>query len=294
MKFIISIFLFICFFNSYSQTQSAQWRTRYNLGTNRLEYDSAGTWVVLSNGGTSGSGGSIDSALKRLSGRSNVVYLDCILRPTWSGSSTSWDILGIADGHDTLATGGLTVSTAGGQLRVSYPSLSYVSAFSTAWDDQLQKNVYGCGASTALTFMQITIWKNFHQKNVWLASDLLDGSFVNSSGNIYRVKCDTSTGLFTAEWNLNSSDTLYTTQVIPGNYNANFPQVRVVQMHRSTTTGCDFYLVDGLTGQVRKGAMTTNDNFFIEVTGRQAVNADGENFGNSSAICVHIAAIRNP
>lgn len=253
---------------------------------------SAGT---LTNTGTPGSGASliqVDSAKTYLTGKTKAVYFDCLLRPTWSGSATTWDILGQADAHDTLANGGLTVSTVGGQLRVSYPSVDYIAGFSTAWDDQLQKNVYSSGGSTGLTFMQIIIWKNFHQKDVWLGSDLLDGSYDNSVGNVYRVKCDTSTGIFTAEWNLNTADTLYHTSVLAGNYNSTFPQVHVIQIRRSTTSSCEFYLVDGLTGLRRKGLLTTDDNFFIEITGRKSVNADTENFGTNAAIGVHIAARR--
>lgn len=254
--------------------------------------------ITAASNGTAGSGSGatlaqVDSALNRYRGKAKAVSFDCILRPTWSGSATTWDILGNADAHDTLATAGLTVSTVGGQLRVSYPSLNYVAGFSTNWDDQLQKNVYGCGASTALTFMQITIWKNFHDKAVWFGSDLLAGSFVNASGNIYRVKCDTATGIFTAEWNLNTADTIYTTVITPGNYNSTFPLAHIINARRSTTSSMDFYLVDCLTGQKRKGLLTTDDNFFIEIQGRQAVNADGENFGNSSAITVRITGIRN-
>ena len=273
---------------------------RSTASTGDIEELTIGAGLTLSGGtltntGTPGSGATlsqVDSAKTYLTGKTKAVYFDCLLRPTWGGSSTTWDILGQADAHDTLATGGLTVSTVGGQLRVSYPSVDYIASFSTAWDDQLQKNVYSSGGSTGLTFMQITIWKNFHQKDVWLGSDLLDGSFSNASGSTYRVKCDTSTGLFTIEWNLNTSDTLYHTTIVAGNYNANFPQVRVVQMHRSSTTSCDFYLTDGLTGQPRKGLLTTNDNFFVEVSGRKAVNADTENFGTNAAIGVHIAARR--
>jgi hypothetical protein len=51
-------------------------------------------------------------------------------------------------------------------------------------------------------------------------------------------------------------------------------------------------LVDALTGLRRKGVLTTDDNFFISVTGRKAVNADVENFGTNAAITISIKARR--
>jgi hypothetical protein len=263
-----------------------------------VTFDAKGRATTYATGsGGSGSGASlvqVDSAIKRLAGKSNVKLMHLILRPTWSGSATTWDILGNADAHDSLYAGGLTLSVVGGQLRVNYPSADYVAGLQANWDDVMQKNLYAIGGSAGLTFTQFTIWKNFHQKDVWLGSDLLDGSFDNSVGNAYRVKCDTSTGIFTAEWNLSTSDTLYTTLVEAGNYNSTFPQVHVIQVRRTTTTSMEFYLVDGLTGLRRKGVLTTDDNFFISVTGRKAVNADTENFGSNAAIFIDGAMVDNP
>lgn len=296
--FIIIIFSFLVF-NSNAQTSTAQWKLRYNGATNRMEYDSAGTFIVLSNGGNSSissssiSSAQLDSALNRMRGKQNAIYFDCILRPVWTGSNSVWEILGRADSHDTLATGGLTVSTVGGQLRVSYPSVDYVCGFSTSWDDQLQKNLYAIGASTALTFSQFSIWKNFLQTDLWLGSDLLTGSYVNSSGNIYRIKCDTTTGIFTVDLSFNTSDTIYNASVEPANYYGTFPQAHIVNIRRKTSSSIEFYLTDALTGNARKGLLTTNDNFYISINGRKAVNADVENFGGNAAILFRMAAIRN-
>lgn len=299
MKTVLFIFFSFLLISASAQTSTAQWKLRYNTVSNRIEYDSLGTFITLSNGGTSSISSSsitsaqLDSALNRMRGKANAVYFDCILRPTWTGSGTVWDILGRADGHDTLATGGLTVSTVGGQLRVSYPSVDYVCGFSTSWDDQLQKNVYAIGASTALTFSQFSIWKNFLQTDLWLGSDLLSGSYFNSVGNIYRIKCDTTTGIFTVDLSFNTSDTIYNATVEPGNYYGTFPQAHIVQIRRKTSSSIEFYLTDALTGNARKGLLTTNDNFYISIDGRKAVNVDGENFGGNAAILFRMAAIRN-
>jgi len=265
-----------------------------------LTVDSKGRITAASNG-TAGSGSGltstqVDSAVKRASGKANVKLLHCILRPTWNGSSTTWDILGQSDGHDTAFAQAITVSTSGGQLRLSYgSSFDFVCGLQANWDDVLQKDLYAIGPSAGLTFTQFTIWKNFTQIDPWFGSDLLSGAYFNSSGNIYRVKCDTSTGIFTVDLTLGAgSDTLMHANVEAANYNSNFPQAIDVHLRRKSTSSIEFYLVNSITGARRTGVLTTNDNFYITVSGRKAVNVDGENFGASAAIFVDGCFIDNP
>lgn len=248
---------------------------------------------ITTGGGSGATLSQVDSSVVRATGRQNAVHMSCILRPTWSGSATTWEVLGVSDLHDTAFSPGLSVSVVGGQLRLNYPTMQYVAGMQANWDDVLAKELYAIGPSSGVTFTQFSIWKNAQQSDVWLGSDLLSGSYVNASGNTYRVKCDTSTGIFTVDIGLSANNIWYGCDVVAGNYYDNFPQANIVNYRRATTTEIQFYLTDATTGNRRKGLLTTNDNFFIRVNGRKAVSADAENFGTNAAIFVDGMFITN-
>lgn len=261
-----------------------------------VTFDAKGRATTYSNG-SGGSGATltqVDSAVVRESGRHKAVHLSCILRPTWDGATTTWDVLGQVDGHDTCFSPTLSVSVVGSQLRLNYPTMQYVAGMQANWDDVLVRNEYGFGPTASASFTQFAIWKNFQQTDLWLGSDLLDGSYATAPGSNYRVKCDTSTGIFTVDIAFShGSDTLYNCEIVASNYYDNFPQAHVVNYRRASTQQIDFYLIDATTGNRRKGVLTTNDNFFVKVSGRKNVSADGENFGSNAAVFVDGMFITN-